>query len=207
MTEGRTNMNTELMQALLDSPPAKALAAARVKAIAAERHRNAAELERERSGAAKDFHAHAAALAIGMDKVHRLEADLRAGRSALGKLLHDRGVASWQTDRRLTALENELRETADPAIDLFIEEIADLAGATRKAMPILDGREIITNMNTGAKKIVSNPVITARKRLEKIAEARAAAEGLKLEPDQSGVPDRLAALRAEIPSLGAPIHE
>lgn len=198
-------MNTELMQALLDSPQAKALAATRAKEAAAERNRAAKELDRERSDAAKDFHAHAAALASGMDKVHKHEAALRVARADLGQLLRDRGLQSWQTDQRITALENALRETADPKIEEFIEGLDDLAGATRKAMPILDGREIVTNMNTGAKKIVSNPVITARKRLEKIAEAKAAAESYKLMPDQSAIPEMLAALRASLPALGAPI--
>jgi hypothetical protein len=71
---------------------------------------------------------------------------------------------------------------------------------------MLDIREIL-NVNTGAKTRIANPVVTARIRLEAIREARAKAEGLKLEADQTGVPAKIAEMRAALPTIGEPVHE
>jgi hypothetical protein len=193
--------------ALLATPAARALVVDREKKVAAERTRNANAMEMLQADAAESYHAHIPKMEAAMDKVHKLESALRAARGELGQILRDRGVESWRADLHLSALENELRKTSDPQIDEFLRELEDAAGATMRATPIPDGR-VLVNQNTGKKTVVNDrPLVTARMRLEAIREARAKAEGLKLEADQTGVPAKLAEMRAGLPIVGEPVHE
>lgn len=104
-------------------------------------------------------------------------------------------------------LEAELRATADPAITAFISEMLDLTADARRlplATSVLGSSSVERNPNTGAARKVSTSMPLAERinaRLVAIRAAITAAEDLRLEPDQTIVPIRLASLRAGLPAV------
>ena len=192
-----------VVEAILNSPVAKEAESRHQAAIAARRRDLATERAALEKRAVADFRAHEAAQAKATEEHERAVAALRVAKANMGALLAGRAAACHQFDTRVNDIENELRETADPAIAAFIDELRDAIEVTLRTPPVHDV-ETLRNPATGEIRTAarSQRVMPAQ-RAQALRDAIAAAEALRLEPDQDKVDDRLAALRARLPVIGA----
>jgi hypothetical protein len=199
-----TTKMTQAIEAILASPAAKEMATEREKLLVVERTMLAAELDRLQNQAGKIYEQHQHTISAAMDAHSQALKLLKDAKAQVAKVMNERAVAGVHFDGNVTRIEAALRESADPIIAVFIQEMRNALDLALKAqVPI--SATVITNLNTGKKSTVpGRSLIGPAQRALAIREAIAAAEGLKLVGDQSNISDRLAALRNTLPEIGAP---
>src|SRR5579863_2790382 len=114
-----------VLDALLQSPQAKALTAEREKTIAAERDKLARRRAEMETQSAADYHTHRATLGAAMSAHTKARDALKAAAAKLNKIEADRTSACFAYNVEIAGIEKALRETADPAIATFIAEMRD----------------------------------------------------------------------------------
>jgi hypothetical protein len=106
-------------------------------------------------------------------------------------------------DRERGILEQQLIDTASPAIAAFVDAMHDAWTETLRRPP-RRLESVKRNPNTGKiEHTVTVTGVTPAERAKAIRTVIEAAEALRLEADQSGVPAKLEALRKSIPDIGA----
>ena len=191
-----------VFDALMNSPVAREAEAQHVKAITAQRNALAAERAALEKTAVADYHAHEKAVTATFAEHEAAAAALRAAKAKMGSLQGARAAENHIFNVRVSDIEVALRETADPAIGAFIDELRaahDVALKTRAA----DFSETIKNPATGKVQTKPGPPrVLPADRAQAVRDTIAAAEALKLEADQTGVAEKLAQLRAALPVIG-----
>jgi hypothetical protein len=186
---------------IAETPLVKQALAAHQAAIALQRSTQIKELARLQRDWAKIFPGLEAALAAAIAAVKaadlaaleaRRRLDIAAGAKAQG---YHRFTSS--VDR----LENQLRQTAEPALKEFRSEMLDALDKARRAAAWSSAHDI--NEVTGAGRTITvNNLASVHARTDAIRAAMAAAEELALsELDQSLIPGRLQELRAALPAI------
>ena len=132
-------------------------------------------------------------------KEHRDAAEkLQAAASKLNAAVAARSAASHEYSGTCARLENELAESASPAIDDFVKwargEIHDLPKHFRV-------QHSIQTTIAGPRERVQSNKASIEKRRAALALAIEAAQAMKLIPDQGQAPQALDALRAGIPNV------
>jgi hypothetical protein len=113
----------------------------------------------------------------------------------------DLSSASHTHSTELQKLESQLIETASPEIAIFISDMRDEWEKCLKRFAFHNSVET-ANVITGRKVDVTvNNKKSVMARQEAIRDAQTAAEGMRLEPDQSTVSARLQKLRNELPAI------
>jgi len=150
--------------------------------------------ERLKHSRAKDKR-HAEAMAA----IEAAQKALDDARIAYGKTLAADSNLAHQLDARFDEATRVLLETSDPSIALFISEMMDAWADTRKMTRI--GPEIRSrNVITGKVNVsIESNSVSVKDRLKAIRNAIQQAEEMKLDVDQSSVPERLQKLRNELP--------
>ena len=194
------------IEALLDSPLARE-AEARASAALAERRAGLAarlaQLDRE---AEKAFHADRAATTKAKAAIAEAQQALTTARAKLAALEAQRIGEHFAWNREVEAVEAELRETCDPAINAAIAAWRDQFDFALKERVVETGT-VERNPITGViERKAGARVVQPADRIQAIREAIAACERLKLEPDQRTVPSALAEIRASVPDIGTVIR-
>lgn len=113
----------------------------------------------------------------------------------------DLSSASHTHSTELQKLEAQLIETASPEIAIFISDMRDEFEKCFKRFAFHNSVETV-NQITGRKAYVNvNNRKSVMARQEAIRDAQAAAEAMRLEPDQSAVSARLQELRNNLPAI------
>jgi hypothetical protein len=113
----------------------------------------------------------------------------------------DLSSASHTHGAELAKLEGQLIETASPEIAMFLSDMRDEMDKTYKRFVFHNSKEVV-NRVTGTKADVTvNNLASVQARQDAIREAQAAAENMRLEPDQSTVTARLQELRSTLPAI------
>ena len=113
----------------------------------------------------------------------------------------DLNSASYMHSTELQKLEAQLIETAAPEIAIFLSDMRDEYEKCLKQFAFHNSTETV-NQITGRKTTVTvNNKKSVLARQEAIRDAQAAAEAIRLEPDQSTVSARLQELRNNLPAI------
>jgi hypothetical protein len=113
----------------------------------------------------------------------------------------DLSSASHTHSTELQKLEAQLIETASPEIAIFLSDMRDEYEKCFKRFAFHNSTETV-NVITGRKVAVNvNNKKSVMARQEAIRDAQAAAEAMRLEPDQSTVSARLQELRNNLPAI------
>ena len=113
----------------------------------------------------------------------------------------DLSSASHTHSTELQKLEGQLIETASPEIAIFLSDMRDEYEKTFKKFAFHNSSETV-NVVTGRRAGVNvNNKKSVMARQEAIRDAQAAAEAMRLEPDQSTVSARLQELRNNLPEI------
>lgn len=114
---------------------------------------------------------------------------------------NDLSTASQKHASELLRLEAQLAETASPEIAIFISEMLEEHEKCFKQFAFSNSTETV-NRITGRKTTVNvNNKASVLARQAAIRDAQAAAEAMRLEPDQSNVSVRLQLLRNNLPAI------
>ena len=195
----KPSATAELPEILKNLPAVKDAMAAAEADRTATRRALITGLAAVETQALEDYHKHEAIVAAATKAHAEALERLRKAANALQTAAHERSSASYATEMERSELEAALAKTADPQIAPFIREMWELEHITRRK----GGRVLWTveeDRLTGKKVTVTHtnkaPLL---KRLKAIADARAAAEALLRQADQSGVEARLSELRKSLP--------
>jgi hypothetical protein len=152
------------------------------------------------------------------EATHRQTLDAKArqvleARVALQAALTEQDVADRARWAALTSIDGaiavaraELERSADPAIDLFIQELTNAFDETRQCLHVKLLDQPLVGGGTQERTISNAPSIAARQAA--IARARAAALALRLEAiPHADVETRLHALRASLPPISPAAFE
>ncbi len=192
----------KLLDALLSSPAAKAVAEKHASEIAGRRTELAEKLKALEKEASETFLRGEKAQAAAYNAVLGAEKAYREAKERLAKLLAERSAESWRLGHAIEGCEAELRETASPAIGDFILEMRELHDETLKVLNVPEGIAV-RNRNTGRMVYERGPRrIQPADRAQAIREVIAKAEALKLEAKQDNVANALSALRQSLPVIG-----
>ena len=165
----------------------------------------ARELESVTQRAIQAAAIHATALAAAKADVAKAAAGLKAAQMEMQKLVSARSYEAFDYCNKIEALEKELYTSSSNLIDNFVERMWFEWERSQKIPFPVSGTEVV-HFSTGKKEFVAGPLlITPPMRVDAIRGAIASAQGLRLEPDQSVVAERLAALEAGLPIVGAPV--
>lgn len=202
---GLNNTSTAVLEALLQSPQAMALADKQARDVSARRKALVTQRGEVEAQAIASWNANSKALEDAVRKHEAAKAAVRDAEREVAAAATRRSSGSAQVAASIERIEAELRATSSPLIAEFIAQMWIQWEATQKTLPITTS-EIVRNPNTGTRAVVAGkPVILPKHRMEAIREVIAAAEGLKLEADQSQVPAKLAEMKASLPIVGAEI--
>ena len=144
-----------------------------------------------------------AAVAKAEAEFKRLEKLLLAAQAAAMQAMSAKNSASFAYSNERDRLEGLLKAEADPAISGFRHDMIDELQLARKTFVAMT--QSVRHPVTGAvtERMVNNSASIAARVLA-INNAIEEAETLRLEPDQTLVPGRLAALRAALPAVTGP---
>jgi hypothetical protein len=145
-----------------------------------------------------------AELAAAIAGVKQAEAALLAAQKRANAALGAKSTASYTYSAQRDRLEQQLRESAHPALASWVREMLDELDRTRKKFSYIETREThpITRL---ARRIVTNNAQSVAKRVAAIMAAIEEAERLKLElDDQTSIPEMLGALAAGLPLVEDP---
>jgi hypothetical protein len=113
----------------------------------------------------------------------------------------DLSLASHAHSTEFQKLEAQLTETASPEIAIFLSDMRDELEKCLKRFAFHNSVETV-NQITGRKEYVNvNNKKSVMARQEAIRDAQAAAEAMRLEPDQSATSARLQELRNNLPAI------
>lgn len=134
--------------------------------------------------------------------VRAAERALAEAQAKFWAIEHERSSKSLAYDIRRNQIETALRQGASPEIDKFKSKLCDLHGelTTGYAKYLRRESRFVGIPPNRYEQVVSNAAsIKARRRA--IFEAMHGVEDLKLEPDQGSIPERLAAILANLPPI------
>lgn len=160
-----------------------------------------AELERLTEDRQSKIPAETERIEAARTKHEAATAKAEQARSALQAAIAERSRTNFEYDRQVSQIQNQLRETCDPAIDEFIENMKALGDSERltpidvEEQPTWDPRRIQQRF----KRTASNHGSIIR-RLEAIGAAINAAESLRLSPAVN-VAEELEQLRQGLPAI------
>ncbi|HBF32095.1 hypothetical protein [Rhizobium sp.] len=157
-----------------------------------------AEIDRLRE---KEYPALNEKLRRGLEEVQAAEKALEQAKRAYGDLFRSNLQRKMALDRAFDDETRLLLTSCDPSIDLFVSEMHDAIDEARRSVTI--SHEIIERHPVTGKitrRVESNASLV-NARLQAIREAMDSANALKLEPDQSKIPQLLEALRQELPAV------
>jgi len=126
-------------------------------------------------------------------------------RARLNRVRHECTVASLSYSARRDSAAGELRKTCSPLLAEFVGEMMDERGRLRHATPTVGGTLIHSPFGaiTGLRRSGSNISLLGQRMAACLAAIRTA-EDLMLIPNQGGVAEELAKIRASLPSIESP---
>ncbi|SIR06698.1 hypothetical protein SAMN05880590_11197 [Rhizobium sp. RU35A] len=191
----------ETLSLLHGSSVVQAARAEKVKRIAEARKLAVEMRDRVDAIREKEFPEMDAALAKKFVAVQSAEKALHDAKVAYGEAFRRNMVRKNELDFAFNEHNRHLLETCDPSIDLFISEMRDALYDAHRMVRI--GPEVIERHpvtgRTNRRWETNAPSVNAR--VSAIREAMDAAERMKLEADQSKVPERLQKIRNELPAV------
>lgn len=192
----------EVMQALAESDMARDALAARAAGITARRAEVAAALAAEEKASGETFQRNQKAREEGTTAIRAAEKALYDARNRFTVDLGTGLAASHAHRMNIAYMEAELRATASPAIDEFIEWLADEAEKLRHYQ-VFTHIESKRHALTGEvrTRVVASDGGAVDARREALRAARPQAEALFLVADQSGVPAAIARIKATLPEI------
>jgi hypothetical protein len=113
----------------------------------------------------------------------------------------DLSSASHTHSTELQKLEAKLIETASPEIAIFLSDMRDQWEACLKKFAFHNSIETVNRITGKKADATINNRASVMARQEAIRDAQAAAESMRLEPDQSTVSARLQELRNNLPAI------
>lgn len=165
----------------------------------ANRERLVAELEALDAEGQKQAAAAQARIAKAQAAFDKAEAAWRAAGDELAKAQHQDMGESFSRSGRRARLERELIESADPQIAAFVAQLNEEADRTRRTRIEVQTELTAWGLSTRQRCLSTNRPSIDR-RLDAIAQARQAAEGLKLSA-ATNVAEQLEALWASLPPV------
>lgn len=205
MTKAQTFPNipdaAETLSILQNSSVVRQAKAEKAQLIAEERKIAAQLREKLESQQEKEYLEMAAALDEQFKAVQAAEAALRDAKIAYGRLFGQQQGRKSNLDLQVNDLSAQLRRTCDPSISLFISDMLDELAYGLQQFRV--SPEIVEqNSATGAtRRRVESNAASVNARAKAIREAIDAAEQMKLEADQSKVPERLQEMRNGLPAV------
>ena len=139
-----------------------------------------------------------AAVDSAVTALRKVEATLLQARMAVNEAQLVRSAASHTFSTQHSAIEHELLASASPEIAAFLDEMRDII--TRPPQPSITGSGVSKHPVTGKRQEFRESNFAAINAfLVAVREVISEAEAMRLEPDQSTVAVRLAALRETLP--------
>jgi hypothetical protein len=144
-------------------------------------------------------------LRIARDKANAAasaaEIEWRKACDAAQQAQRDLGSASHTHSAEQLKLEAQLIETAAPDIAMFLSDMRDEIEQSFKKFAFHNSVETVNHITGKKADATVNNRASVMARQEAIRDAQAAAEAMRLEPDQSTVPARLQKLRNTLPAI------
>jgi hypothetical protein len=106
---------------------------------------------------------------------------------------------TYSTER--SKLEQQLIETASPEIAIFLSDMRDEWDKCFKQFAFHNGVEVVNRITGKKADVTVNNRSSVLARQTAIRDAQAAAEALRLVPDQSTIPEQLQQLRHNLPAI------
>jgi hypothetical protein len=193
------------LEALKASPIGREVAQQEASKEIARRKALAADMARIRNVLEKEIPKHDARIAELMAAAKAAEAAVRKTYDSYNAALHAKSIFRLAHERDYALAELSLRNSgASSAIDEFLSLTIDDLDATRKKSTSIETVEENAATGKTTRRAASNaPSVAVR--IRAIHAAREAAHDLRLAPDQHDVGARLAALRAGLPPVLAPV--
>ena len=200
MAKVRTE-DSKFLETLQASEVGAKILEASTRAVVAQRTKIASELTARTAENGSKWPKLVTASEKALEGVRAAEEALAVARAKLAAANAAR--ASESNDYSLTRarLEGELGETASPLIDAFIAEMRADMEASRKKLDTADRSRKHPITGHALFERVSNSE-SIRQRVAAAFEAIAAAQAMKLIPDQSSVDAAIAELRRNLPAVG-----
>jgi hypothetical protein len=193
--------NEDILDLLKGSKFIEDAAAEKAKHVTAFRKTAADKLAKIEAAAEVSFPKLRAAREAAIAKAHAAELEWRKACDVAQQAQRDLSSASHTHSTEQHRLEQQLVETASPEIALFIADMRDEMAKSFKKFAFHNSVETV-NAITGRKADVTvNNKKSVMARQEAIRDAQAAAEAMRLEPDQSAVSARLQELRNNLPAI------
>jgi hypothetical protein len=203
-TDGSMARLTDVTAILSQTPAFKAAVAERDAAGVLHRRGLIATIKKLERQAERDFHEQHASIDSAFALLKERETALIAARHALNLANVQRSTASYRYTRERDAIEAELIESANPAIDAFVSEMRDAVDLTRKMIGYVERIERNEITGKGRHVVISNTE-AIKARIAAINTAIERAQELRVtEADQSVVPAQLEKLRAGLPIVSQP---
>jgi hypothetical protein len=176
-------------------------AAEKSRHVTAFRKTAAEKLAKLEAGADASFPKLRTAREAAIAKATAAEIEWRKACDAAQQAQRDLSSASHKFSTEQSKLEGQLIETASPEIAIFLSDMRDEWEKCFKQFAFHNSVETV-NVIIGRKADVTvNNRKSVMARQEAIRDAQAAAEAMRLEPDQSTVPARLQDLRNNLPAI------
>lgn len=192
-----------ILDALRGSPFIAKVAAEKDTHVLAFRKTAAEKLAKIDAAAEISFPKQRAAREAAIAKATAAEIEWRKACDVAQQAQRDLSSASHMHSTELQKLEGQLIETASPEIAIFLSDMRDEWENCLKQFAFHNSVETV-NAITGRK---ANVNVSNKKsvmaRQEAIRDAQAAAEAMRLEPDQSTVAARLQELRNKLPAISS----
>ena len=205
MSGGSSTLESkDVIDLLAKTPALKAAMAERDAAMVLRRRGMIGEIRKLDREAERNYAKLTDAVDAAVALVKEREAALWAARQAYDVAVAAKSTASFAYTRQRDLLEAELRESANPAIDAFVDEMRDALYATRKALGSVErvARNEVTNKS---RHVVISNIESVNARVAAINAAIERAQELRVtEADQSVVPAKLETLRAGLPIVSQP---
>jgi hypothetical protein len=190
-----------ILDALRGSELVRKAAAEKDTHVLAFRKTAAEKLTKIEAAAEVSFPKLRAAREVTIAKAHAAEIEWRKACDVAQQAQRDLSSASHTHSTEQQKLEAQLIETASPEIAIFLSDMRDEWEKCFKQFAFHSSTET-ENRITGKKSTITvNNRASVMARQEAIREAQAAAEAMRLEPDQSTVSARLQKLRNELPAI------
>lgn len=190
-----------IMDALRGSPFLAKVTAEKDTHVLAFRKTAADKLAKLEAAAEVSFPKLRAARESAITAANAAELKWREACNAAQRTQADLSSASAAHSNEHQKLENQLIETAAPEITLFLAEMNDEWEKCFKQFAFHNSTETV-NQITGRKAVVNtNNKASVLARQTAIRDAQAAAEAMRLEPDQSTVSARLRLIRNNLPAI------
>jgi vacuolar-type H+-ATPase subunit E/Vma4 len=191
----------QLFDAIRGSEMARKLLAERNKHVFDFRKTAAEKLAKIDAAAEISFPKLRAAREATIAKATAAEIEWRKACDVAQQAQRDLSSASHMHSTELQKLEAQLIETASPEIAIFISDMRDEMEKSYKRFAFHTSTETVSRI-TGKKDTVTiNNRASVTARQTAIRDAQAAAEAMRLEPDQSTVSARLQELRNNLPAI------